>query len=227
MVGDQDADAALTKVGDDFLYVGDGDGIDACKRLVEQDELRLDGEAARDLDAAALAARQLRAEAVAHMADVELREKLLHLRPLFRTRQSRHLKNREEVLLDGHLAEDRGFLREVADAKPRALVHRHRRDAHVGNEDVARRRLLKPRDHVERRRLARAIGTQQSDDLALVDAQGDMVDDAAPLECLDQVLRFQIQSPSPLFLLKPQASSPSILQQEFPCWQGKPSDDGS
>ena len=159
VIGDEDADTSLAQIRDDLLYVGDGDGIDACKRLVEQDELRLDGEAARDLNAAALTARKLRAETVTHMTDAELCEQILHLLSAFLRGELRHLQDREKVFLYGHLAEDRGFLREVADAETRTRIHGHARDAHIGNEDIARGRPLKPRDHVERRRLARAVGT--------------------------------------------------------------------
>ena len=71
------------------------------------------------------------------MADVKLRQELLHLLLLLRRRKFRHLKNRAEIFLDGHLAEDRRFLREIADAEPCALVHGHRRNAHIGNEYIA------------------------------------------------------------------------------------------
>ena len=52
VIRDEDAHAALTQILDDLLYVGDGERINARKRLVEQDELRLKRKAARDLDAA-------------------------------------------------------------------------------------------------------------------------------------------------------------------------------
>ena len=74
VVGDQDAHAALPEILDDFLDVGDGERIDARERLVEQDELRLEREAARNLDAAALTARKLRAAPLLDVLDVKLFE---------------------------------------------------------------------------------------------------------------------------------------------------------
>lgn len=59
------------QVSDDALDIGHGDRIDARERLVEQNEARLDGQAARDLDAAALPAGQLRALARTHMRDMK------------------------------------------------------------------------------------------------------------------------------------------------------------
>ena len=34
------------------------------------------------------------------------------------------LEHRADILLDGEAAKDRGFLRQIADAEPRALIHR-------------------------------------------------------------------------------------------------------
>ena len=55
MVGEQDAVAAFLEVADYRLKVRDGYRVDAAERLVEQYEMRLEREAARYLDAAALA----------------------------------------------------------------------------------------------------------------------------------------------------------------------------
>src|SRR5205807_8721575 len=54
MIGDQHADRAFLEEPDDALNVEHGDRVDAGERLVEQDEGRLGGEGARDLEAAAL-----------------------------------------------------------------------------------------------------------------------------------------------------------------------------
>src|SRR5579871_6790661 len=58
VIGDQHSDAAGSQAADNFLQVKNGDGIDAGKRFVEQDERGVDAQAAGDLNAAALAARQ-------------------------------------------------------------------------------------------------------------------------------------------------------------------------
>jgi hypothetical protein len=63
VVGDQHADAARLEEGDDALDLDHRDRVDAGKRLVQQDEARLRGQRAGDLDAAALAARQRQAPA--------------------------------------------------------------------------------------------------------------------------------------------------------------------
>src|SRR5262245_26203595 len=57
VIGDQDADAFRAKLRDDSLDFEHGDWIDSCKRLIQQDECRVDREAPGDLDAAALSPR--------------------------------------------------------------------------------------------------------------------------------------------------------------------------
>ena len=119
VVGDQDAHAALAQVLDDLLYIGNGERVDARERLIEQDELRLKRKAARDLDATALAARELRAATVADVPDVELLEESVELVLLLRLRELRRLKNCGDVLRNGELAEYGRLLREIADAQLR------------------------------------------------------------------------------------------------------------
>ena len=72
MVGNQYSYAAGLQVEDYFLQIGDGDGVDSRKGLVEQNERRLDAQAAGDLDTPAFAAGELVAAGLADMAEVEL-----------------------------------------------------------------------------------------------------------------------------------------------------------
>ena len=77
-----------------------------------------------------------------------------------------HLQHRADVLLDVEAAEDRGFLRQVADAEPRALVHRQRGDVVAVELDAAGVGFDQPGDHVEDRGLAGAVRPEQADRLA-------------------------------------------------------------
>src|SRR5687767_11186707 len=58
VIGDQHADLARAEMGDDLLDVDDRYGIDARERLVEQDEFRLRGQRAANLETAPFAARK-------------------------------------------------------------------------------------------------------------------------------------------------------------------------
>ena len=72
VVCDQDADAARFQIEDDLLKFEHGDGVDAAERLVEQNEVRLDAERSRDLDAASFATRQSVAARSADVRQIEL-----------------------------------------------------------------------------------------------------------------------------------------------------------
>jgi hypothetical protein len=87
--------------------------------------LRLHGQRAGDLHAAALAAGQRLAEAVAQVADVELLEQFVAALAALAARSGRAacLEDRQEVVADAHAPEDRRLLGQVADAAARPLVH--------------------------------------------------------------------------------------------------------
>src|ERR1044071_3524983 len=58
VIGDEHADPAVPEVGDDLLDVDDGNGVDAGEGLVEEDEGRVGGQGATDLEAAPFSARE-------------------------------------------------------------------------------------------------------------------------------------------------------------------------
>src|SRR6266478_1004010 len=100
VVGDQDADAAVAEPGDDRLDVVNGDGVNAGERLVEQQELRLRHEGARDLEPAALAARKLVRLLMAEVLDRELIEQRLEPPPAFLGIDVQRLEDRHDVFFD-------------------------------------------------------------------------------------------------------------------------------
>ena len=88
-----------------------------------------------------------------------------------------HLEDGADVLLDGHAAEDRGFLRQVADAEAGAAVHRHAGDVVAVELDGAVVGLDQAGDHVEDRGLAGAVRAEQADRLAARHREAGIVDD--------------------------------------------------
>ena len=123
VVRDENADAALLEREDDLLHVGHGDGVDAAERLVHEEELRAGDEGAGDLEAAALAAGEGVGALLEQVVEPELVEVLLRARGVETARQADGLDDGADVLLDGEGAEDRGLLRQVAEAGAGALVH--------------------------------------------------------------------------------------------------------
>ena len=108
----------------DALQLRDGDRVDAGERLVEQEELRLDGQRPGDLRAPPLAAREGVGGLPAQVRDAQLVEQLVEEHRLLAAGQVRPgLEDGRDVVLDGELAEHRGLLRQVGDAQARAPVH--------------------------------------------------------------------------------------------------------
>ena len=129
---------AALQVEDDALQLQHLDGIDAGERLVEQQETRVDHQRARDLDAPPLAAGEHVAAAAAHRLEAELVDQAVQGLAALARAQRQGLEDRHQVFFHRQLAEDRGLLRQVADAAARALVHGQIGDVLVVHESRGR-----------------------------------------------------------------------------------------
>jgi hypothetical protein len=119
------------------------------------------GQRARNLHAPAFAARQRDGRRVAHMGDAELGHQFFDHRLQAPGSGSTSSAVARMFLFGGEAAEDRGFLRQIADAQPRAAIHRQFRDVMAVEFDRAVIGGDEPGDHVEAGRLAGAVGSQQ------------------------------------------------------------------
>src|SRR5439155_14172586 len=88
------------------------------------------------------------------------------------------LEYREDVVAHGEFAEDAGFLRQVTQPEPGPPEDRLLGDVALVEPDRARMRAQEADDHVERRALARAVGSEQPHDLAPPHAERHALDDA-------------------------------------------------
>jgi hypothetical protein len=95
--------------------------------------------------------------------------------------------HRAKVLLDRQATEDRRLLREIAEAKTRALIHGQARDVVTIDRDLAEIGRDEPRDHVKAGRLAGAVRPQKPDHLAAAHAHRHAAHDGAPLEGLAEI----------------------------------------
>ena len=188
VVGDQHADAALLQPGHDLLDVPDRDRIDAGEGLVEQEVAGTGHERPRDLEPPPLTARQGVGLVLGEPGQVELGEQLPEPRHPLLMREVERLQDREQVLLDGELAEHRGLLRQVAHAETAALVHRQLGHVLALQEDAPAVGAQEAHDHVERGGLARAVGPEEADHLPRVDVEAHAVHHHAAPKPLAQPL---------------------------------------
>src|SRR5438874_4607219 len=110
VVGDQNADAAVPQAGDDLLDVGDGDGIDAGERLVQQQVLRPRHQRPRDLQPPPLAARQRVGRIRGQRGQIELGQQLARPLPPLGSVQVQRLEDGQQVFFHRQFPEDRRLL---------------------------------------------------------------------------------------------------------------------
>ena len=184
MVGDYDADVLVLECGDDALYILHGYGVDSGEWFVEKYERRVYRHGACNLGTAALASRELDAEALAHLLQTELLDERLAPLGLILLAVCRHLEYGAYVVFDAQTAEYRGLLCQISDTHLCASV-----DGFVGQfddllvvlfeEDLAFVGGYQPHDHIKGSGLAGTVGAEQSDDLTLVDVDRDVIHDRA------------------------------------------------
>jgi hypothetical protein len=80
-----------------------------------------------------------------------------------------------QIFFDSHSREHSTPLGHVTDAHRDEFVGFDLRDIAALVGDRATRRRVQPRDHAQRRGFSGAVGSEQSDDLSLLDVEGDSV----------------------------------------------------
>ena len=169
MVGDDDSDILVLEFGDDVLDILYSDRVDTCKRFIEKDELRVDGQGAGYFATAALTTGKLDTLALADLVEVELIKKVFQtLLPLLLSELLGHLHDGHDVVLNAHVTEYRCLLSEVSDTLLGSLEHRKISDLLIVKEDSSGIRNDKSGDHIEAGRLSRSVRTEESNDLSLV-----------------------------------------------------------
>jgi hypothetical protein len=156
-------------------------GVEVRERLVEEQELRLDHQRARERHALLLAPGELARQPVAEPFEAHQAQRLGDLVPDGARREAAHLEPERDVLGRREVGEQRVALKDEPGVPP---VGRQRRDVPRPEPHAARRGLDEPADHAERRRLAAPARSQQDDQLALLDRERDVADDpvlAVPL----------------------------------------------
>ena len=173
--------------------------VESTEGLVEEEDARLDREGAGEGDALALAAGELLGVALVEAGKLDEVEELhrapadlLARRPgLSRT----NLEPERDVLEHRHVAKERIGLEDEADV---AILHGLGRCVLVAKEDAAGGRRLEAGDETQERRLPRARGAEEGDQLAGLDAHRNVVERRVAAEFLADVLDANIQARLPL-----------------------------
>ena len=191
----QPADTAVERF--DFL------GIHPGRRFVEQEEGGPRGQRTREFKAPLLAESEVRRELVPLVGEVEKFERAVDLRlrlaraaepalqePSLRALRGGILRD-PEVLPDRQLPEQPDVLECARNALRDPQVRRRRGDVGASEPHLAGGRREQTADQVDDRALARAVGADETENLALRNGEIDAVDRAHPAEMLGQCLELK------------------------------------
>src|SRR5262245_28898032 len=164
--------------------------------LVHQEEARIVGERDRELDPLHVAVGELLAGALGSVRHADLIEQLDGARAMAARERSAEAEDLAVVARERHLhvlgyrhrAERRRHLEGAADAEAPDVARVQADDAAAGQGDVATIGRELPVDHVEAGRLARAVGSDQRQELAVAQVEADVLDGMHAAECLGQVV---------------------------------------
>ena len=178
LLRDDDGGAAPERVVEERLRPV---GIELRRRLVEEQQLRPEGESGREADALKLAAGELRDAAAGEMRRADGRERGVRPREDLVRPGADVLEPERDLRLD--LPEDDLILRILEDRRDGARERRRMRAARVAAGDLdaaAEGAAVEPRhepaERAHERRLAGARRAEHEDDLAGVDPQRDVVE---------------------------------------------------
>src|ERR1041385_353643 len=204
VVDDDDLAADLRHLGEDVRREDDGAvggelldeaadlddllGVEADRRLVEDEHRRVVDQRAREADALAVALGE-----AAHDARRDVGEKAFGEHALERVfesalRDAFDAADELEIRAHGHVVIERRVLRQIADAPPRFA--RLLDDVEALDRDGALGRRHEAGDDAHRRRLARAVRPEQAQNLAVLGAEADVVDRAKVAVVLREAAHF-------------------------------------
>ena len=123
-----------------------------------------------------LAAAQLVGPPFGQRGQIEFVEEVLQAHFLVGIAEGASFENGADVLFNGEFAEDRGFLRQIADAQAGAQVHGQVGDDTAVELHRSAVRFDNAHHHVEGGGLAGPVGTEQTDDFARLDVDGNAID---------------------------------------------------
>ena len=179
----------LLQVADQLAHLHDLARIEAHRRLVEDEDHRAVDESRREADPLPVAFREVPDRLFGDVRDEAGLERLADARRGVAARNAAEARPVRDVLADPHLRVERERLGEVAEM---ALgLERPGEDVDAGQGDPSRRRREEPRDHPHRGRLPGSVRAEEAEDLAILDAEADIVDGRCPEKRLRETLDFE------------------------------------
>ena len=159
---------------DELARLDDLFGIEAGRRFIQDEHVRIVNDRLRQPDPLAVALRQLGAQTVGHVGDARARHHRADaLLPVCR-KHALQFADEVQILHDGHVGVEGRRFREV----PGPALGLDRLFEHIESRDdrLALRGRHEPGQDAHRRRLAGAVGPQEAEDLAAFHPEADVFD---------------------------------------------------
>ncbi len=186
--------AMFAVIGQQPLFqMGQHGQVHPAGRFVQQHDTGTGHEGHRGIDQLLLAIGQRAGFGIAIGGKVEELDQLLGLLGQARVGRAEQpaqhralmlLSCKDDVVDHRHLGKDRKLLERAPDAHQRQVGRAHAIGRLAVDPAMPLRRAQLPEDAVEQRRLARAVGTDQAQNLALLHIETDVVDGADAAELL-------------------------------------------
>ena len=173
---------------DELAHVDALQRVEAARRLVEDQDLRVRQERHREAGALAQTAREVADEVARAVLEADALQHRGDAQPRLLAGHAVECGLQREHLLDAVLAVQRHGLGQVADPTPD--LHRLAQDVEARDARRAGRGGQVARQHAHGGRLARAIRPEEPDDLPSLDAEADVVDRTQGAEAAGEVLDF-------------------------------------
>ena len=185
----EDRDALLArKIDQELPEAVAGDRIDARRRLVQNQDLRLVQNGDGQGKPLAQAHRQILGQRIEMRAEAESLDQLLDARLRLLRREVIEARVQGQVLAHAQLAVERERLRHVAEVL--ANLHASGFDGAAEERRGPFGGRQEPGQHLHGRGLAAAVGAEEAEDLAALDRQRDVVDGGEAAEAARQAVGF-------------------------------------
>src|SRR5215475_8169760 len=206
VLDEHDGAAAADHRGYEVHHAGRLLMSEAGGRLVEEQHRRVGGQRHRHGEELLDAEGLLAGDVVAVVRDAESAEELLSpllelallaavgaraAEPGEEAARNVAVQPLQHIVQRGELGEQRHLLEGAGDAAVGALVAREVGHVAPAQQHLAGRGRERPRDDVEQRALARAVGPDEADQLTFADGEGDLVERGEPAELLGDAVHLE------------------------------------
>ena len=192
MVRDDDPDILVLELGNDILDILHGNRVHTRERLVQKNELRVDGKSPRYLATPSLTSGELDSETLPDLGQIELVNQRLETLLTLLPGHVGKLHHGHDIVLHGHLPEDRRLLGQISDTLLGTLEHRQAGNLLVVEEYPSVIRNYLACNHIETGGLAGSVRPEKSHDLALAHLHGDALDDSPHTVFLDKIFTMKL-----------------------------------